>query len=206
MLKLIFSIHSQLFLLTCLFFSLTVFRICCSFLLPTCQPKMSSLAYLQSILSHPSLCLTSAYTQPATPGITFPVSAIQLFQVLLWRMEGAHREGAAATSFVRMLGKRLCPATLISIVSSMFLSQILLTCKRDLVFDVARPCESDICVAPVQWFLAGGCPQPPGTHDVSWHYFSNKEPRARVTATQRIQTWFFFLIPQIFLFPLVLLT
>lgn len=80
MLQYTFPAHSQLFLLTCLFFSLTVFQICCNFS-PTCQPKMSSLAYLQSILSsslsvsdsclhtasYTRLCSSSQY-HPAFPG------------------------------------------------------------------------------------------------------------------------------------------
>lgn len=155
-----------------------------AFLPPTSQPEMRSLAYLQSMLSSSlpvsDSCLhTASYTQPA-----FPASPIQLFQVLLWEMEGMHREGAAGMSFVRMLGKKFCPCHAHQYCLISISSPDIAGLQETLSVWCCMTLQSDLCVAPVQWFLARGCSQPPAIHDVSWHRFINKEPRARVAATQ----------------------
>lgn len=113
------------------------------FLPPTHQPKLFFSPCITHGPSspHPFPGLTPASAQLATPAIAFPASAIQLFQVLLWDIEGVPREGAAATSFVRMLGEIFRVVVSLprwSVLSHRyFLLQRLLTFKKDLVFDVA---------------------------------------------------------------------
>lgn len=187
MLQYTFPVHLQLCFLTCLFFSLC-FTSAAAFLLPTRQPKRSSLACLQSILSSSlpvsDSCLhTASYTRhcfSSQPHPAFPVSPLTD-----WRSA----QGRSSSHV-------LCEDAWQKVVSWPCLSLL----SHQYFF--SRYCwltreawclmlQSDLCVAPVQWSLAGGCPQPPGTHDDSWHCFINKEPGARVAATQRVQTLFF---------------
>lgn len=104
-------------------------------------------------------------------------------------MEGVSREGAAATSFVRMLGEIFRVAVSLahwSVLSHQyFLLQRLLTFKKDIVLDIAIPCKmtSVLCWCSDFWLV--DVPSPPGP--MILHYCINKEPRAGVRAAHRVQ-------------------
>lgn len=165
-----FHIHSQPFLLTCPFFSLK--SKAAALLPPMHHPKL--FLPLWSILS-PSLpgadsCLhTAGYTSHCFSGQhhpAFPGTALRhgrsvqgrgsshlLCENAWWNIQGGC-----------VLG------TLVSIVSSVLSPPETADFQERHSSWHRNTLQNDLCIVLVQWLLAGGCPQPPGTHDIALLY------------------------------------
>lgn len=154
------------FIHSCSFWPAYLFHWLCStsaaaFLPPTHQPKLSSLAYLQPVLS-PSLpvsdsCLhTASYTRHCFSSQhhpAFPGSPLRCGR----RAQGRGSSHVLCEDAWQKVESLPC----LSVLSHQYYFSRYCWLQERLSVWCCKTLQSDLCVAPVQCFLAGGCPQPP---------------------------------------------